>query len=200
MGSWDSWRGGVGAALALAIAAAGSTEAVAQDSGDEVYIPELRSGGRKLVGAGFGIGMFSGNCDECLTKGGLAIEIYGGYQLTERFAVIGHWWSTIHLLPVDTNPGAAGYVSTTASAQVWITPTVYLRGGLGVASFAVLSRAGNGLDLGPGLILSVGGELGHRPRSGIDLGLTGAGSAVQSSELGDFYFLSAAALVSYHRN
>jgi hypothetical protein len=192
-------RGVVGAVVVVVLAGAGPAEVIAEDD-DEIYVPELRSGGRKIVGAGFGIGMFSGDCQECLTKGGVAVEIYGGYQLTERLALLGYLWSTIHVLPVDTNPGAAGYVSTTAAAQVWITPTLYLRGGLGVASFAVASRLGNGLDLGPGLILSVGGELGHRPGSGIDLSLTGAGSAVQSSELGDFFFLSAAALVSYHRN
>lgn len=187
--------------LALAAVGADVTAASAQQAEEEeIYIPELRSGGRKLIGGGFGIGMFSGDCADCLTKGGVAVELYGGYQLSERVAVIGHYWSTIHVLPFDTNPGVAGYFSTTASAQVWITPTLYLRGGLGVASFAVLSDQASGFDLGPGLVLSVGGELGHRPSSGIDLSLAGAGSAVQSSALGDFLFLSAAALVSYHRN
>lgn len=186
---------------AVVLVMLGAAEARAQvDTSDEIYIPELRSGGRKLVGFGFGIGMFRGGCGQCLTKGGFAVELYGGYQITERVAVIGHFWSTMHVLPFDTNPGLAGYVSTTAAAQVWITPTLYLRGGLGGAAFAVLSDLGSGFDAGPGLMLTVGGELGHRPGSGVDLGLATAGSAIQSSDLGDFTFLSAAALVSYHRN
>jgi hypothetical protein len=187
--------------LALALAAvAGADVAHAQHASDEIYIPELRPGGRKILGAGGGIGMFSGRCGQCQTKAGLALELYGGYQITDRVAIIGHFWSTIHLLPFDTNPGIAGYFTTTAAVQVWITPMVYLRGGLGLASFAVASDLGSGFDLGPGMLLSVGGELGHRPDSGVDLALTGAGSAILSDELGDFAFLSAAALVSYHRN
>jgi hypothetical protein len=193
------WLAGLLAAAALAVEP-GPTAAQPIDE-DELYIPEFRSAGRKLVGAGFGIGMFDGRCAECPAKGGLAIELYGGWQLHPRLAVLADVGWTVHPLPADgDNPGLAGYLSATAAAQVWIVPQLYIRLGLGAGAVAIVASGGSSFDPGPGLILSVGGELGHRPDSGIDLSLRGAGSQVNPDAAGEFLFFSAGALVGYHRN
>lgn len=194
-------------ALVLGVAALAwlaPRSAVAQETGseeEELYIPELRSAGRPIIGAGFGIGMFDASCDNCASKTGLAVEAYGGWQFHRRVAVLADASWTIHLLPVDgDNRGVAGGLSLSAAAQVWINPQLYIRAGIGAGGLAAIAESDSGLDLGPGVILGVGGELGHRPDHGIDLSVRGAGSSISDADLGDFLVFSAAAMVSYHHN
>lgn len=186
------------------LACVGSRVAQAQETvpeEEELYIPELRSPGRPIIGAGFGIGTFDALCNNCASKNGFAIEAYGGWQFHRRVAVLADATWTIDLLPVDgDNRGIVGDLALSVAAQVWITPQLYLRGGVGAGGLAAIAEVGSGIALGPGVILGVGGELGHRPDHGIDLSLRGAGSSIGTSDRGDFLLVSAAALVSYHHN
>jgi len=96
--------------------------------------------------------------------------------------------------------GVAGYTAVTVAAQTWITPIVFTRVGLGLGAASIVSKVANTFEPGPAVSVTVGGELGHRKRSGIDLSIRLSGGPVDSSQIGESIFYSLAAMISYHRN
>ena len=188
-------------AAVLTIVDPGTALAQSSVDDDEIYVPELRTSGRTLIGAGAGIGFFDGVCGGCRGRGGLALELYGGWQFHPRVALILDVWSTVHFLPADgNNPGITGYTAVTASVQTWITPIVFTRLGAGGGAAYLVSKRDDVFDPGPSLSLTVGGELGHRKRTGVDLSIRIAGGPINRREIIDSVFYSLAAMISYHRN
>ena len=177
--------------------------AVAQtaDTDGEIHIPELRSPPRLLVGAGGGLGFLNGTCDDCRSLGGIALEFYVGYKFHRRVALLFDTWTTAHFLPADSdNPGVTGYVVGTAAVQAWITPIVFVRAGVGLGALAVSSRRSDVFDHGPGMSLVVGGEIGHRKNSGIDLSARFSGGPSQYSDFSAPLFYTIGFVITYHRN
>ena len=164
--------------MALALVAGGVGSARAEDNvvyGEEppeVYVPELRSAPRKLIGFDFGIGVYDAFCGGCNLTGGLSAGFSAGLQVTTRLAAVGDIWSLLHLLPVD-DPAERGFTAhtlATAAARVWVQPTVWVQAGAGAGFLSILG-ANDDLIYGPAGTIAVGGELKHRPGSGIDVSL-----------------------------
>ena len=137
-----------------------------------VHIPEFREPGRFVIGFNVGIVVIDAVCEGCAAIGGLSTDIYSGVHVTPRLSLVGDLWAANHLLPTDgENKGLASHVLGTAAAQFWITPELFVRAGIGAAGFVVLAEQGDSVDFGPGAALTLGGEPGHKPRSGIDVAM-----------------------------
>ncbi len=168
---------------------------------DDIHVPELRTPPRLIIGAGGGLGGINGFCDECRLLGAAAFEVYAGWKFHRRVAVLFDSWTTVHFLPADgKNPGFTGTLANTFALQTWITPVVFVRAGLGIGGLWVMSSDVDEYDHGPAISLVVGGELGHRKNSGIDLSLRFSGGPAQYSDPSAPFLYSFAAVITYHRN
>jgi hypothetical protein len=182
---------------------AGPAQSLAQDEVEDepppVYVAELRTAGRLVIGFDFGIGLIDATCDGCYSVGGLSMDGFAGLQLTPRLALVADAWSMLHLLATDTeDSGIASHGLGTAGARVWLAPKLWIQGGLGGGLFSAGPR-GSGALLGPGAMLAVGGEPGHRRCSGIDLSAR-LGGTLLSDEGERLLLYSIAAVVGYHWN
>lgn len=200
-------------ALGVAAVAGGGGSARAEDNvvyekePEEAYVPELRNAPRKLIGFDFGIGIYDAFCGGCNLTGGLSVGFSAGLQVTSRLAAVGDLWSLLHLLPVD-DPAERGFTAhslATASARVWVLPTLWVQAG-GGAGFLSILGARDDLIVGPAGTVAVGGELKHRPGSGIDVSLRIGTSWFPADEddmsagLVDELVYNVAGAVGYHWN
>lgn len=207
------------AALVAAAPRAGAQDS--HDPGDEdvvheappppVYVARLRAPGRAVVGLDFGIGVLDAVCSRCYAEGGISLDGFAGAQLAPRVALVVDAWSLFHLIAADSGaPGVAAHAIATAGARVWLVPRLWVQAGLGGGGLLV-SGGGDGdsgADFGPAAMFAVGGELGHKQFSGIDLSIRIGGSRVRAGRddtdgagSGDRVLIySAAAVAGYHWN
>jgi hypothetical protein len=192
--------------LAAPAAARAEDNVVYGEEPPEIYVPQLRSAPRKLIGFDFGLGMYDAFCDGCGMTGGLSAGFSAGVQLTRRLAVLGDIWSLLHLLPADApeERGVAAHSLTTAAARIWLRPTLWLQGGAG-AGWLTVAGARDDFLVGVGGSLAIGGELKHRPGSGIDLALRLGSSWFPSNDgeiggLREEVVYNVAGAIGYHWN
>lgn len=92
------------------------------------------------IGASLGRGSIDVSCDVCdnvspITEG-LSVSLHGGFMLTPRLAILGEYWSVRYngrgsdFFPDARDHYVAQHI-VTASAQLWLLETVYLRAGVG---------------------------------------------------------------------
>lgn len=169
----------------------------------EIYVAELRPGGRGLAGVDFGIGIMDPVCGGCSSLGGVGLNLFGGYQLVRRVAILAELAGLFHLLPTDGERSSGGLLthgSATAAARVWLLPRLWLQAGGGVA---VLTNFGdNSADKAwsPAIRMAVGGEPGHKPHGGIDISLHLTGAVFRLDEPGRVPLYDAVIMVGYHWN
>jgi hypothetical protein len=166
----------------------------------ELYVAELRPGGRLFGGFEFGLGRYDPVCTDCSSEGGLALGLELGVQLGPRLGLSLDAWSVLHLRPVDDEDGVQllGHSQATVAAKVWLTPSHWVRAGAGVGGFHV--HGGDGFRaLGPALAVAFGHELLHRPWRGVDLVVRAGGSWVDDA--GERVLIySLGGLVGFHWN
>jgi hypothetical protein len=187
-------------------------EAVREPPPPPLYVAALREPGRAVIGLDFGLGMFDAVCSGCYAEGGISLSGFGGAQLTRRVALLADVWALMHLIAQDMNEtGAAAHAMATAGARVWIIPRLWVQAGIGAGCLAVTGTGpDDGVDGGPSALLAIGGELGHKRTSGIDLSvrigatrLAGDRGSTDADDPddGDAVLLySIAAVVGYHWN
>jgi len=180
-------------AVALAAAAPRAGAQDSHDPGDEdvvhepppppVYVARLRAPGRAVVGLDFGIGLLDAVCSGCFAEGGISLDVYAGAQLAPRVALVVDAWSLFHLIAAGNTggPGVAAHAIATAGARVWLVPRLWVQAGVGGGGLLVAGGPGDGgTDYGPAAMFAVGGELGHKRFSGIDLSIRIGGSRVRA--------------------
>ena len=207
------------AAAALSVAAPRAAAQDGHDPGDEdvvhepapppPYVARLRPPGRAAFGLDFGIGMLDAVCSGCYAEGGISLDGFAGAQLARRVALLADAWSVFHLLASDVGGGGvAAHAIATAAARVWIVPRLWLQAGAGGGWLLVAGGGSDdGVDFGPAAMFAVGGELGHKPTSGIDLSVRIGGSRMRAGRRengatsGESVLLySVAAVVGFHWN
>jgi hypothetical protein len=208
--------------LAAAISA-GAPRAAAQDAHDPddedvvhepppppPYVARLRPPGRAVIGLDFGLGMLDAVCGGCYAEGGISLDGFAGAQVSRRVALLADAWSLAHLIAADDGGGGvAAHAIATAAARVWIVPRLWVQAGLG-GGWLLVAGGGDdgGAEFGPAAMFAVGGELGHRRWSGIDLSVRMGGSKVRvsrgeggASDSDESVLLySLAAVVGFHWN
>ena len=208
-------------AVALAGAAPRAGAQESHDPGDEdvvhgpppppAYVARLRAPGRAVVGLDFGIGLLDAVCGGCFAEGGISLDVYAGAQLAPRVALVVDAWSLFHLIAAENTggPGVAAHAIATAGARVWLVPRLWVQAGLGGGGLLIAGGPGDGgADFGPAAMFAVGGELGHKQFSGIDLSIRIGGSRVRvgsdptdAGGSGDRVLVySVAAVAGYHWN
>lgn len=185
---------------AAAAAEPGDTVVVDEEEPKPVYFPELRPGIRKIIGFDFGIGLFDGFCAECRIQGGISADFFAGVQVARRVGIVVDLWSLMHLLPSDSaeDRGFTAHSQATAAARVWVVPAFWIQTGVGPGFLSVVGPQEQ-IDVGPGAVIAAGGELKHRPNSGIDLSLR-LGATRFRIDGTKQYIYNASAVVGYHWN
>jgi len=131
------------------------------------------------LGASLGVGELScedesangsGPCDGVTEAG--SIDGHVGIMLSPRLAIMGDVWAMGH----SENDLTMSQTITTAAAQLWLTPRLWIKGGLGFAHARFSYDTGfveleSESDTVPAGIVGIGYELIHRPNFALDLAL-----------------------------
>jgi len=99
---------------------------------------------------GFGVGGGSISADNCgdVCGGGFSGEFHIGGMINPRLALMGDFWGVFH--PWDFG----GYSATTAHSissfalQYWVTPIVWLKGGMGIGRMQLIDESSGGVTFG----------------------------------------------------
>lgn len=165
-------------ALALIGLVSSSSSALAQGAGTSpgVAAPQVRHG--MLIGFGVGGGNISAECDqnahdicdEVLESGSFSGHI--GSMVAPRLGVMLDVWPMIYHEDFLT----ITHVITTAAAQYWITPALWVKGGIGVARAefnydGIFVDEEVQTDTVAGVMAGVGYEIYRKPDFAIDLQL-----------------------------
>lgn len=184
--------------LLTAGARADAEPVVDEDEPPPAYVPELRPAGRPVIGFSAGVGLFDATCSGCTSQTGLSVGLFGGWQLSPRVALLADGWAVVHILPLDDpQRGVITHILTVLAARVWLAPQLWIEAGPGGGW---LARTGQGHDLGPGLMLAVGAEPGHKPCHGIDVSARFGGSRQLDGDGGHTLVYSIAGSVAFHWN
>jgi hypothetical protein len=196
----------VAAVALLAVVGLGGATAGAQPSGtyvsdplEEAQRPPPPEAGFRtppgfVIGFDVGIGVLGGFCDECRsTLGGASLDLFSGALIGRRIAVLADLWSLMHLLPADSDErGVVAHTMATVGAQVWLTPALWVRGGIGAGLFSVMARGDDEHSMGPAAAVAVGNELQHLSGSSIDVSIRlGGGRHEYAGDPALLYDLSA---------
>jgi hypothetical protein len=140
-------------ALALLVPLAQSSDAIAQPRGGGMYnSPQPNSQfeggfwnrqGRLIFGVNLGLGgMEDSNgdieCSNCSTLAGEAAGHVGGF-IGPRLALMGELQGNIQTLESNTRNGTSELVQSALmlAAQYWVTPQLWVKGGIGFANIRV---------------------------------------------------------------
>ena len=141
-------------------------------------------GGRLIFGGSLGLGGMEDNggeiqCDNCAAVAGQIAGHIGGF-VGPRLALMGELQGNFQTLSSDRFTGDTEVLTQGAlmfAAQYWVTPQLWLKGGIGFASLQVdRSYYGDGIidestipENGLALMGAVGFELLSAPRFSVDL-------------------------------
>lgn len=136
----------------------------------------LRRGLTLGVGLGIG-GMESADgpieCVDCKDSAAGSFDLHVGVMLNPRFALMFEMWGTAQALDSQADVTLV-QVLALGAAQYWMTPRVWIKGGVGSAHlserYADIDQP-NDLDSGVGVMAAVGAELISRPRFALDVQL-----------------------------
>lgn len=154
--------------------------AEAQPAPPSAYQPRPARQGLMI---GFGLGGGELSCEDVSTSGsgpcdGVteagSIDAHLGIMLSPRLAIMGDIWAMGHTEDQLT----VSQTITTAAAQLWLTPRLWIKGGIGVAHArfnydGVIVEVESSSETVPAGMLAVGYELMHRPRFALDVQLKG---------------------------
>jgi hypothetical protein len=131
------------------------------------YVPP--SQGRQGLVVGFSVGggeMVNTDCDNCESLAGFAFDFSIGGMLSPQLAIV---YDAFGVIRVE-NDAALTNATNTVAAQYWVTPIVWIKGGVGLS--LVRLEFGNGFadeEYGFGVTAGAGVELIHSDTFGLDL-------------------------------
>ncbi len=124
-----------------------------------------------IIGFSLGGGSFSSaECNNCDSLSGVGLDIHLGGMLTPRLALMFDGSGVAH---TEEN-GSVIHIIDTVAAQYWVTPRVWLKGGLGIGRLSVNDRDGNEIaasETGTGALFAAGVELVQSRTFALDLQL-----------------------------
>lgn len=138
--------------------------------------PAVRTGLTFGVGLGVG-GMESEDgpieCVDCDDSAAGSFDLHVGWMVSPRLALNFEVWGTAQALDAAADVSLV-QVLVLGSAQYWVTPRVWVKGGLGTAHLSESyadSDEPNELDTGAAVMVAAGLELISRPHFALDLQL-----------------------------
>jgi len=128
-----------------------------------------------LIGFSLGGGSFGlADCDTCESFDGVAADFHIGAMLTQR---LGLMWD-VSAVSEATDDLAVTHAISTAAAQFWVTPRVWIKGGIGVGQLSVSDNNGDVVaesEVGAGVMFAAGVEVLQSRNFALDLQLRGSG-------------------------
>jgi hypothetical protein len=131
--------------ITAAVLLGSSSQASAQYYGRPRYYPAPAyyppSGYRSGLVLGAGIGFGGLTADQCgdLCGGGLSLEGHIGGMLNPRLAMLFDIWTVIH--PIPGSDGDTTSTLYTGALQAWVSPIVWLKGGIGFGNTQISSNS-----------------------------------------------------------
>jgi hypothetical protein len=121
-----------------------------------------------MIGFSLGAGTVAPtDCQRCDIPRGMAVDAWVGWFLRPRLALL---YDVFVVLIADAEEGySAGNVVASLGAQYWVTPTIWVKGGVGMAELVVATYVGEGKTRGPGVTAGAGLELLRKGRFAIDI-------------------------------
>jgi opacity protein-like surface antigen len=119
-----------------------------------------------LIGAGVGAGLFRCSQDACgLATWALGFDVHLGRMVHPRLGLVVDGWVTSH--PAQ----GAGVVDAIATLgpRLWLSPTLWLWGGVGLGRSCIESMLGESCELGLGFAAGVGYEIATADFFALDL-------------------------------
>jgi hypothetical protein len=124
-------------------------------------------------GVGLGVGSLRADCpDDGCSAAGEAVGIEGhiGWMLAPRFALMLDVWTMFHVEGFLT----VYQVVNTVAAQYWLTPAIWIKGGVGnaVAGYnwrGIFAQREDKTEAAPGVMFGVGWELVSKKNRVLDL-------------------------------
>lgn len=123
---------------------------------------------------GFSLGAGTLTCDDCDGLNGVAVDLHLGGMLTPNVALMFDGMGVGHSFD---GGGSLIHVVDTVAAQVWVTPKLWLKGGLGIGRLSVNDEDGDEIaasETGTAAMVGIGYELTHGEHFALDLQLRGA--------------------------
>lgn len=147
----------------------------------------LRKGLTLGFGAGVG-GMESSDgpieCIDCTDSVAGSLDFHVGVMLNPRFALMFEVWGEGQALDSQSDVTLV-QVLAMGAAQLWLTPRLWVKGGLGTAHLSERYGRGeepNELDTGAAAMAAIGAELISRPRFAMDIQLRGGSGTYEGLE------------------
>jgi hypothetical protein len=123
---------------------------------------------------GFSLGGGTITCDDCDGLNGVALDIHLGGMLAPNLALMFDGMGVAHSLEEGGN---LIHVVDTLAAQYWVTPQLWLKGGIGIGRLTVNDENGEELlasETGGAAMVGLGYELTHGQHFALDVQLRGA--------------------------
>jgi hypothetical protein len=147
----------------------------------------LRRGLTLGIGAGVG-GMESSDgpieCADCADSVAGSFDAHIGFMVNPRLALMFEVWGAGQALDSQSDVTIV-QVLAMGAAQYWVTPRIWIKGGLGTAHLSERygdSEVANEIDTGAAVMGAVGAELISRPRFSMDLQLRGGSGTYEGIE------------------
>jgi hypothetical protein len=122
-----------------------------------------------LIGFSLGTGeMQQADCEDCDPLDGVALDIHLGGMITPRLALMFDGSAVSHQL----GDGALTQAVDTVALQYWVTPRLWIKGGVGVAQMSVSDEDGETVEeseTGRGALAAIGYELVQSRTFALDL-------------------------------
>jgi hypothetical protein len=127
------------------------------------------SRGGLVVGFGLGFGALSADSCGDLCGSALSLEGHIGGMVDPRMALMFDAWTTIH--PIPNSDGDTTNTLYTGALQLWLSPIVWLKGGIGLGNTRISSNSvGTITDATAFALMGAGGvELVHAGWFALDL-------------------------------
>ena len=132
--------------------------------------PQVRHG--FLIGFSLGGGTLS--CDGCDDLSGVALDIHLGGMLAPNLALMFDGTGVAHSFE---GGGTLIHVVDTVAAQYWVTPELWIKGGIGVGRLSLNDESGEEVlasETGAAMMGGVGYEVMHSRTFALDLQLRGS--------------------------
>ncbi len=132
------------------------------------------------LGFGAGIGSMESSsgpieCDGCEDSVSGSFDAHIGVMLSPRLSLQFEVWGAGQALDAEADTTLV-QVLALGAVQYWVTPRLWVKGGLGTAHLSMSyadSETNDELDTGGAAMAAVGYELIHRPRFALDVQLRG---------------------------
>lgn len=125
-----------------------------------------------IIGFSLGAGSFTlADCSSCEALNGVGFDLHLGGMLTPRLALMWDGSGVVH--PMDGG-GSVTHALSAVALQYWVTPRVWIKGGLGAGQLSVADDEGDTIaesETGGGVLLAGGVEIAQTRSFALDLQL-----------------------------